>query len=205
MRRIILAFALVGILAVPAKARDGTQTPSAPNVSFNGTPSPAYVMPPLKAEPLPPGLLAQAPNPAKAQSFKDQLVGVWALTSCNVGLLPSWCAKPGGLMILDASGYYTILHVGCDRPKVAANPLRDASAEEYKRIAMEVQANFGTWSVDEAGKTLTWHIQGGLFPNVEGNNFIGGISLSGDELKLIAVGEPPRPIPTPQVWQRIGK
>jgi hypothetical protein len=70
-------------------------------------------------------------------------------------------------MILDASGYYTILHVGRDRPKVTANPLRDASAEEYKRIAMGVQANCGTWSVDEAGKTLTWHIQGGLFPNVD--------------------------------------
>jgi Lipocalin-like domain len=146
MRRIILACALAGVLAVPAKA----------------------------------------------QSPKDQLVGVWALTSCYEKL--PWCAKPGGLMILDASGYYTIVHIGLDRAKLANPQPREAiPAEEYKRIAMGVQVNCGTWSVDEAGKTLTWHIQGGLIPNVAGNDFKGEISLSGDELRLAPA----------QTWQRI--
>jgi hypothetical protein len=109
--------------------------------------------------------------PASAQSLKKQLVGTWALTSCDARA--PWCAKPGGLMILDASGYYTILHVGLDRPKIAqgGRPRAAIPADEYKALAMGVQANFGTWSVDEANKTLTWHIEGALFTGGEGSDF----------------------------------
>jgi hypothetical protein len=184
MYRILICVALVGILGT-ANARDGTQTPSPPNVG-----------------PLPPGLFAQAPDPAKAQSLKEQLVGAWELASCNTRQL--YCVKPHGIMILSASGYYTIIHLKGDRPKVA-NQADTWPAEEWKALAIGNQVNFGTWSVDEATKTMTWHINGAFNPNNEGNDFKGTLSLSGDDLGLIAVGEPPRPIPTPQVWRRIGK
>jgi hypothetical protein len=132
--------------------------------------------------------------PASAQSLKEQLVGAWTLTSCNASL--PWCAKPGGMMILDPSGYYIIFHVGLDRPRVVqAGRARDAiPAEEYKAIATALQANFGTWSVDEATKTFTWHIEGGFFTGTpaNGNDFKGTISLTGDELKLLPN----------QTWQR---
>jgi hypothetical protein len=54
--------------------------------------------------------------------------------------------------------------------------------------------NFGTWSLNEA--TLTMHIEGALFLNLEGTDFKETISLSGDELKMIN--------PFDQtIWQRI--
>jgi hypothetical protein len=45
-------------------------------------------------------------------------------------------------------------------------------------------ANFGTWSVNEADKTLTYRFEGALIPNQEGNEEKDSVSLAGDELKL---------------------
>ena len=46
-------------------------------------------------------------------------------------------------------------------------------------------AEFGTWSVNEADKTLTYRHEGHLIPNAEGiTEEKGPFSLAGDELKL---------------------
>ena len=42
-------------------------------------------------------------------------------------------------------------------------------------------ANFGTWSVDEAAKTLTYHIRGSTYPNQDGTNMESTVRLTGDE------------------------
>jgi hypothetical protein len=44
-------------------------------------------------------------------------------------------------------------------------------------------ANFGTWSVNEADKTATYHYVGALNPAVEGTDLKLSISLAGDEMK----------------------
>jgi hypothetical protein len=46
-----------------------------------------------------------------------------------------------------------------------------------------VAANFGTWSVNEADKTLTIHFVGALNPANEGTDQKLNISLNGEELK----------------------
>jgi hypothetical protein len=46
-----------------------------------------------------------------------------------------------------------------------------------------VAANFGTWSVNEADKTLTIHFVGALNPANEGTDLKLNISLNGEELK----------------------
>jgi hypothetical protein len=46
-------------------------------------------------------------------------------------------------------------------------------------------AQFGTWSVNEADKTLTTHIEGALFPNGEGTDARVSVGLTGDELKTV--------------------
>ena len=47
-----------------------------------------------------------------------------------------------------------------------------------------VAANFGTWSVNEADKTLTRHIVQGLSPANDGAEFKTNISLNGEEMRL---------------------
>jgi hypothetical protein len=52
---------------------------------------------------------------------------------------------------------------------------------------MGTVANFGTWSVDEAEKTLSRRNEASLIPNVEGAEQKASVSLAGDELKTIQV------------------
>jgi hypothetical protein len=74
------------------------------------------------------------------------------------------------------------------RPKFkdSKNLRLDTSAEEYAQAARGYAATFGTWSVNEADKTLTIKNEGALIPNAEGAEGKLSVSLTGDDLKLVA-------------------
>ena len=121
---------------------------------------------------------------AQQKSLREQLVGTWTLVSCDA----PYCvdSNPSGILIFDGSGRYAQVFASRGRPKFSTTGNRRAvPAEEYKAAAMGLVANFGTWSVNEADKTLTTHVDGALFPNIEGTDGKGTVGLSGDELKLI--------------------
>ena len=123
--------------------------------------------------------------PAFGQSsLREQLVEAWTLVSCTSEQLPgsSFCANPNGIFIIDACGHYAMVYAARGRPKTSAG--RASPAEELKAVVAGAAANFGTWSVNEADKTITFHYDGALFPNPEGMDFKSTVSLSGDELKL---------------------
>ena len=63
---------------------------------------------------------------------------------------------------------------------------RLASAAEYGEAARAFVGNFGTWTVNEADKTLTQRYEAALIPNVEGTEAKVSVSLAGDELKFVA-------------------
>jgi hypothetical protein len=78
-----------------------------------------------------------------------------------------------------------------DRPKF--NSPGQPTAEELAAAVDDFfAANAGTWSVSEAEKLLTLQFEAALRPNNEGTAFRSGITLSGDELRLVAI----RPLPT---------
>ena len=131
---------------------------------------------------------------AQQKSLRDQLVGVWMYVSAGVtppnGTKqpdPNYGANPNGIVILDASGRYVDVEMRPDRPKFkGSQPYREtASAEVWGEAAKAFAVNFGTWSVDEASKTLIQHWEGALFPNNEGRETKSSIMLTGDELKLV--------------------
>jgi Lipocalin-like domain len=221
MKRIILA-AIAGILAMPANALDGTPSPNAPTIL-----QAIKALPDLQlcgyASCLPQDpnveraakelleraqqlrrdaaqLLAQG-NPGGA-SLRDQLVGAWELVSCEGrnDSNPVTCANVRGILVFDASGRYSWVSIPKGRPKFTnpEQPRRAIPAEEYKAVAMDMVANFGTWSVNEADKTITIHFDGALFPNVEGEDVKFPFSLSGDELKTTS-------LINHDVWRRIKK
>ena len=72
-----------------------------------------------------------------------------------------------------------------NRP-VIANPQREnVTPEQYKAIAQGVAAQFGTWSVNEADKTLIFHSEEGLFPRPAGGRDQKQtiVSVTADEMK----------------------
>jgi hypothetical protein len=71
-----------------------------------------------------------------------------------------------------------------DVPKFASNNMNEVTAEESKAAIQGMTANYGTWSIDEATKTLTTNIEASSSPNLNGGAQKRIISsLSADELK----------------------
>jgi hypothetical protein len=138
--------------------------------------------------------LALLPSSASGQqkSLKDQLVGAWTLVSSDI-TAPDGTKRqsylgsnPKGILILDASGRYAYVAGRPDRPKfkTSGNARLEGTAEEFTAAARAFAANFGTWSVNEADKTLTTRYEAALVPNNEGMELKWSNSLAGDELKL---------------------
>jgi hypothetical protein len=134
--------------------------------------------------------LALLPTSAVSQqkSLKDQLAGVWTLVSCDStfpnGTKQPYCGNSNGLLVLDAGGRYAMMTAKRDRPKFTTLNRLEAPAEEFKAAAEGLVAQFGTWSVNDTDKTMTRHIEGALFTNIEGTDDSTSFSLAGDELKL---------------------
>jgi hypothetical protein len=130
---------------------------------------------------------------AQQKTLKEQLVGAWTLVS-NETTTPDgtkqqpFGANPKGILILDAGGQSAVVIGTPDRPKFkATGDLRaEATAEEWAAAARGFAANFGTWSVDEANKTLIRKYTTALIPNNDGLETKASVSLTGDELKLTA-------------------
>jgi hypothetical protein len=123
---------------------------------------------------------------AQQRSLKDQLVGTWTVVSQELTPLNGTkrqIANPKGILMFDAGGRYAYFLVRGDRPKY-----RSPGAPTTEEIAATVRdytgGNFGTWSVNEADKTLTRRYDGAVNPNNDGTETKATVSLSGDELRL---------------------
>ena len=110
--------------------------------------------------------------PAGAQSLKQQIVGTWDFVVAEVkapdGKISYPFGKsPKGMLIFTSDGRFSQIHVG-DVPKIASNNRLTGTPEEYGAIMRGSLSVFGTYTVDEAKKTVTYHIVSGTFPNWEG-------------------------------------
>ena len=105
------------------------------------------------------------------QTLRQQLVGTWEYVSLTP---PSDVtgANPKGQLILAGSGRYTTASKNPSRPKTP------------ERTANGFAANFGTWSVNETDKMVTFHVEGAVNSSIEGTDAKSTISLNGDELRL---------------------
>jgi hypothetical protein len=74
---------------------------------------------------------------------------------------------PKGILIFTADGRFAQIHVAGDVPKIASNNRLTATPDEYAAIMRRSLSVFGTYTVDEDKKTVTYHIVSGSFPNWE--------------------------------------
>ena len=112
-----------------------------------------------------------AAQPAK--SLKDQIVGTWDFVVAEVTAPDSkksfpFGETPRGILIFTADGRFAQIHVASDVPKIASNNRMTGTPEEYAGIMRRSLSVFGTYAVDEAKKTVTYHIVSSSFPNWEG-------------------------------------
>jgi hypothetical protein len=135
---------------------------------------------------------ALLPSNAFAQQklLKERLVGTYTLVSFvsiaqNGTKADLFGTNPKGLIIFDAGGNYTQVIVQPDRPKFKSNNRLEGTAEENKSALAGGLGQFGTWSVNDADKSIILHQVGVVhFPNEEGTDLKRGLSLAGDDLKI---------------------
>jgi hypothetical protein len=118
-------------------------------------------------------LSAGAAAAQPANSLKDQIVGSWNFVIAEVTAPDGkksfpFGETPKGILIFTADGRFAQIHVAGDVPKIASNNRMTATPEEYAGIMQRSLSVFGTYTVDEAKKTVTYHIVSASFPNWEG-------------------------------------
>jgi hypothetical protein len=114
---------------------------------------------------------AAAAQPAK--SLKDQIVGSWNFVVAEVNSPDGkksfpFGETPKGILIFTADGRFAQIHVAGDLRSIASNNRMTGTPEEYADIVKRSLSVFGTYSVDEANKTVTYNIVASTFPNWEG-------------------------------------
>jgi len=136
--------------------------------------------------------LAMLPTSAISQqkTIKEQIVGTWTFVS-SANVMPDgtridqWAgSNPKGIFMLDGNGHFTFFITRPDLPKFAGKTVLEGTATEYKAVVTGIVAGFGTYSINEADKTITTHVEGSSFPNLIGLDQKRLITtLTADELK----------------------
>jgi hypothetical protein len=137
-------------------------------------------------------VLGLLPGSALSQqkSLKDQLVGTWTLvaweqTNKDGTKSQRFGANPKGVNVFDANGHMFVMFARADLPKIASNDPMNPTPEEAKAIAAGSIAYFGTYTVDEAAKTIVLRIESSTLANqlgVDQKRIVN--SVTADELKM---------------------
>jgi hypothetical protein len=112
--------------------------------------------------------LAQPPK-----SLRERLVGTWSFVIAEIATadgkkqLP-FGDKPKGMLIFTADGHFSQVHVAGDLPRIASGNRLAGTPEDNKAIVAGTLALFGSYTVDEDKRTLTFQIEASTFPNLEG-------------------------------------
>ena len=118
-------------------------------------------------------LSAGATAAQPATSLKDQIVGSWNFVVAEVTAPDGkksfpFGETPKGIIVFTPDGHFTQIHVASDVPKIASNNRLTGTPEEYAEIMRRSLSVFGTYTVDEANRTVTYNIVSASFPNWEG-------------------------------------
>jgi Lipocalin-like domain len=116
--------------------------------------------------------LAMLPGGASAQqkSMKDLLVGTWTLLLDDTikddgSHVPVFGPNPDGSLIFTADGHYSLQITRYGVPAFASKDRLKGTADENKAAVQGIISHFGTYTVDEANKTISFRIAASSFPN----------------------------------------
>ncbi len=124
---------------------------------------------------------------AQQKSIKDQLVGSWTLLlDDNIKddgtHVPSYGPNPEGSLIFTADGHYSLQIARYGRPAFASKDRLTGTANENKAAITGMISHFGTYAVDQTGKTITFRIEASSFPNWDGTTQKRAVTAVTDEV-----------------------
>ncbi len=134
------------------------------------------------------GLLISASCLAQQKSIKQQIIGSWTFVSAlNVrpdgSKSSSWDPNATGSLIYLPNGRFSFMILRSDIPKFEREK---GTSEQYRAAVQGVIAFHGTYTVDEATKTINHQVQGSSFAAFNGGQVKRIVtSVTADELKYI--------------------
>ena len=133
-------------------------------------------------------LHAQAPRPATGAA--QRIVGTWQLMTRTVQRAdgtpivdPVLGEKPSGRLVYDASGAMMLQMMRTGRKDAISTPA-NARDTSNPRVVLGYDSYFGRYTVDEQAGTVTHHVEGSLFPEDLGADWVRPFTLDGDTLTL---------------------
>lgn len=132
----------------------------------------------------------QTPTPRPANDARQRIVGTWELKTRTVTrkdgttiVDPVLGAKPTGRLVYDGSGAMSLQMMRTGRTDAISTPA-DAREKANPRVILGYDSYFGRYTVDEKAGTVTHHVDGSLFPEDLGSDWVRPFSLQGDTLTL---------------------
>jgi hypothetical protein len=148
---------------------------------------------------------------------QQDLVGAWRLVDIEVQgptgreIDPFYRSASRGLLIYDASGWFSVQIEGSDRPAVEVPPVRPAPEERasiarIKATALDsYYAYYGTWSFDPATSTVTHHAKGALYPAEDGAIYAQHVEIAGHRMNFTRTQSVAgRTTVQTKRWERVG-
>jgi hypothetical protein len=110
---------------------------------------------------------------AAQTSLKAQIVGTWDFVVAEITAADGkksfpFGETPKGLLIFTPDGRFSQIHVASDVPRIASGNRLTGTAEENAAILHRSLALFGSYTVDEEKKIVTFNIVSSTFPNWQG-------------------------------------
>jgi len=147
---------------------------------------------------------------AQQRPLREQLAGTWTLISweqsnADGSKLQQFGASPMGIAFFDAAGNYIISVMRSDRASYKIDnfgQLAQITAEEGKSTALGTITYFGTYTVNEADRIISIHVDASSFPNWNGTDLERLVEITQDRLKLTV--RPPRGGTVEVLWKRAG-
>ena len=141
------------------------------------------------------------------KSVKEQIVGVWTLVSFDSfdgsgAKIPNMeGSNLKGQSVFADNGRMSVQMIS-EFSKLASNDRMKTTAAEEKAVAHGILSYFGSYTVNEADKTVSLNIERSSFPNQVASSVKRVATFAGDELKLdnpgrLAGGR------TVTVWRRV--
>ena len=125
------------------------------------------------------------------KSLEEQLIGTWTIV-LGEAVRPDGTRRPllmgsdpAGQLIFTDSGHFSF-QAEADLPKFASNDRIKRTPEENKAVVDASIAYYGTYTVNDADKTIAIHIERSSFPNLNGT--VGKrvvTAISANEMKYI--------------------
>jgi hypothetical protein len=138
---------------------------------------------------------AHAPPQPPTDTAATRLVGTWQLMTRTVRRAdgtaivdPVLGEKPLGRLVYDASGAMSLQMMRVGRKNAISTPANPRD-QANPRVVLGYDSYFGRYAVNEKAGTVTHHVEGSLFPEDLGDDWVRPFTLEGDRLTLRLTGD----------------